>query len=121
MTYDASLSQHVQLTCVTLAYVMPRKATASLCRLPARGERRSSLRTQFFRKKLFTNKYGRTRLLRHHLLHSVPSISENKKIPKLLRLGAFALHTIFDFYQRAVVHFLILGPILPLGTAFAHF
>jgi hypothetical protein len=74
-----------------------------------------------FRKKLFTNKYGRTLLLRHHLLHSVPSISEIKKIPKLLRLGAFALHTIFDFYQRAFVHFWNLRPILPLGTAFAHF
>jgi len=72
-------------------------------------------------KKVFTNKYGRIRLLRHHLLHSVSSIRKNKKNPKLLRFGAFDLHTIFDLYQRAFVHFWNLGPILLLGTAFAHF
>jgi hypothetical protein len=43
------------------------------------------------------------------------------KNPQNLRLGAFALHTIFDFYQRAFVNFWKLEAILPLGTAFAHF
>ena len=122
LTYDPSLSQHVQRACVTLADVLPRKSTASLSRLPATGERLLSLRN-IFQKTLFTNKYGRTRPLRHHLLPrcTFDESKSKKYFPKILRLGAFAQNNILDFYQRAFVHFCNLGPILPLRTGFSPF
>jgi hypothetical protein len=121
LTYDPSLSQHVQRAYVTLVDVLPRKSTASLSQLPATGKRRSSLSTQLLEKNyLPINTVAPSRYVITYS-HFVPSMSQNKKMfPKNFEVRGFCPTHNFRFPPEGFSQFFEFRAYFALGMGLFH-